>query len=736
MGELQKRMATMSQNQGGIASFGKLQAAASQTAGKLNAARGRVRELGEQMRAAANPSAQLKRQFTAANVEANKLQNKLAGQRKELGQLRTTLSAAGVDTRNFSNEQARLAQNAKLAADAAKLQAAQGRLQQAQGALDETKGKLTGAAIKSDILASAGIVMALKAPIQQAANFEQAMARVGAVTGVTGEEFDMLSAQSRQLGRDTQFTAVQSANAQEMLARAGFKTNEILGAMPGLLNMAAAEGMDLAQAADISASVLRGFGLNAETESARVSDVLAKMSAASNTSIASLGESMKMVAPVAAGLGISLEETAAMIGVMGNAGIKGTMAGNALKEALGRLSKEPKQVAKALGELGIATRDENGKLRTMPSLMKALSAKMKGMGEADQMKKLVQIFGSQAAPAMLAIMKAAIDDEQTLKKLEEAAYSSAGAAASMAARMNATAQGAMARLISANESLMIDIGNVLLPGFTAAVEGLAMFTGGVSELTQKFPIATKVLVGGVAALGAYKVAFTAGRIAWTAAKLPSQHISLLMAKMNASMVLNGQTSMWAAAKTQIMTAAQGAWNKVVGLGRGLLDVGKLAVFHAKQLAISVATKAWTAAQWLWNAAMNANPIGLIIIAVAALVAAGYWLYNNWDAVCAAVSAAWQWVWDKIKAFWNWLTGIFSWDGITAGFDTAKNLVASGWEGLKGVFSWAGEAGSAPRTPLWTFPTRLSPSFRSCRPGNGADRRGSSERQARGSAAVL
>ncbi|GHV57168.1 hypothetical protein FACS1894216_21590 [Synergistales bacterium] len=129
MGELQKRMSALSQNQNqsGIASFGKLQSAATQTAEKLNAARGRVRELGEQMRTTANPSAQLRAQFSAANKEAYNLQTKLADQRKELGQLRASLNSAGVDTKNFSNEQNRLAQSTKLAADAAKMQQAQGR---------------------------------------------------------------------------------------------------------------------------------------------------------------------------------------------------------------------------------------------------------------------------------------------------------------------------------------------------------------------------------------------------------------------------------------------------------------------------------------------------------------------------------------------------------------------------------------------------------------------------------
>ena len=713
LGELQKRASALSKTAGQVESYQKLQSVLSQSAEKLNAARGRVRELGTQMRIASEPSATLKRQFTAAHVEAHRLEAKLASQRKELGALGAKLGEAGVNTRNFAAEQARLASQSE------KIARAQQRLQNSKGALQASKNRLSWDNMKGELMASASLGLALGAPIKVAADFEQAMARVGAVSGAEGENFELLQKQARDLGRDTQFTAMQAANSQEMLARAGFQTNEILAAMPGLLNMAAAEGMDLAQGADIAASTLRGFGLQAD-QMGRVADVLAKASSASNTSIAGLGESMKYVSTVAAGLNIPLEDTTAMLGIMGNAGIKGSQAGTALREALFRLSKEPAQVEAALKKLGVASRDAQGRLRTMPSLMKALGEKMKGMGEADQMKHLSNIFGTQASAGMLALMKAA--ETGKWEELNEELRNADGAAKKIADRMNETARGAMKRLDSATQNLIIDIGNVLLPTFTGGVETLAKFAGGLSELAQRFPVVTKVIVGSVAALAAYKVAFTAGSIAWTAAKLPFQHLRVAIDSVRAKMLLSGHTSIWAAAKTKLLALAQGVWNKAMSLGRGLLNVGRLVLYHGKQLAIAVATKAWTAAQgawnlamsagrgllnvgrlvlyhgkqlaiavatkvwtaaqWLWNAAMNANPIGLIVVGIAGLVAAGYWLYQNWDSVCAGIVAAWNWLWDTIKSFWDWLSGLFSWDGLTAGFDGACALIASGWEGLK------------------------------------------------------
>jgi TP901 family phage tail tape measure protein len=398
LGDLQKRVSAISQNQSSIAAFTKLQSVVDKSGAMFNVAQQRAKQLGEQLKNTANPTRKMQEEFAQAYDAAYKLEQRLLTQRKELGQLSGSLSQAGVDTGNFASEQARLAQNTQ------KMQQAQERLQRAQGSLDASKQRISN--MKGEILASAGIVMAMKAPIQQAANFEQAMARVGAVTGVTGEDFQMLSDQSRQLGRDTQFTAVQAANSQEMLARAGFKPDEIVKSMPSLLDMAAAEDMDLATGADIMASTLRGYQL-AVDQSTRVADVLAKTSAASNTSIVGLGESMKYVAPIAADLKIPFEEAAAMIGIMGDAGIKGSQAGTALRSALLRLAKGPKQTEEALGKLGIATRDAQGNMRTMPSLMKALSEKMKGMGAADREGKLARIFGSEAVSGMVALMDAA-----------------------------------------------------------------------------------------------------------------------------------------------------------------------------------------------------------------------------------------------------------------------------------------------------------------------------------------
>ncbi|MBQ7734252.1 MAG: phage tail tape measure protein, partial [Synergistaceae bacterium] len=399
-----------------------------QSSTQLKAAKDVSKQLGSEMKQSASQTKQLQREQKTLNDNAEKLQSGIKRDTEELAKMRSELSGAGVDTKNLAQEQARLEAQSQKAA------AAQKKLADAQANYKSIKDQLSFSNIKNDLIASAGIMYSMYKPVMAAANFDEAMSGVKAVA-FTGKdrtpeeaarsqaEFAQLREQALQLGADTQFTAIQAANSQENLARAGFKTKEIMAAMPPLLNMAAAEGMDLATAADIAASTLRGFNLDAE-QTAHVADVLAQTSAASNTSIQGLGESMKYVAPVAAGLGISVEQTAAMLGIMGNAGIKGSQAGTALRAALTRLSKEPKKVADSLAELGVRAKDSQGRLRTMPSLMEELRQKLNGMGEGRQMQYLANIFGTEAAAGMLAIMRSTADG--TLSELEYANKEASG----------------------------------------------------------------------------------------------------------------------------------------------------------------------------------------------------------------------------------------------------------------------------------------------------------------------
>lgn len=409
--ELQKQYATAQEE------VRRLGGAVKQSAVDFKNAQANAKRLKSEMQNSATQTKALTNEAKNLNSQADKLQTGLNRDREALAKMRTELSGAGIDTKNLAAEQEKLAQKSQRVAEA------QTRLQNSRAALEAKRQQLSFSNIKGELMTAAGLGYSLYKPTMEAADFEQAMARVNAVAFSGGgrdkeadaEAFKALQEQARQLGRDTQYTAVQAAQSQENLARAGFSSNEIISAMPGLLSMAAAEGMDLANAADIAASTLRGFNLNAD-QSNRVADVLAQTSAASNTNIAMLGESLKMCAPSAAGLGVSIEQTAAMLGVMANNGIKGTESGTALKNVFLRLSQEPAQVEKALKKLGIASRDAQGNMRELPEIMLALHEKIKDYGKADQMKYLADIFGARAVTGAMAIMNGAVDG--SLQKLE------------------------------------------------------------------------------------------------------------------------------------------------------------------------------------------------------------------------------------------------------------------------------------------------------------------------------
>jgi len=416
MVKLQQAQGALGKNQDAIKAFQGIQGKVGETAKKFREAQENVRRLGAQMSGTAAPTDAMRNAFSKAERDAARLKDQLTQQKSKLAELGGALKTAGVNTKGLSGEQERLAK------ETAKVAAAQDRLQRSIGARDASRAALSG--MKGEILASAGIVMALTAPIKAAAGFEQAMAKIKAVSGATSEEMELLSAQARQLGRDTQFSASEAGAAQELLARAGFKTNEMLAAMPGLLNMAIADGMDLARATDVVASTLRGMGLEAD-QTQRVADVLAKTSSSANTNISELGEAMKYVAPVARAVNMPLEDLSAMLGVMADAGIKGSMSGTAMRAALIRLAKTPKQAKealealgleagdvgeemaqteKALRSMGVQVRDSAGNMRTMPDLMKELHNRMKNMGNSQQLEVMGKIFGTEAASGMLAIM--------------------------------------------------------------------------------------------------------------------------------------------------------------------------------------------------------------------------------------------------------------------------------------------------------------------------------------------
>jgi len=370
--------------------------------------------------------------------------------------------------------------NVVLGVDIKKLQ--QG-LNQASGMLKDFSAgvKQTGQTLTRTL--TVPIVGVGSAMLKTAADFERAMNQVGAVTGATGEEFNMLREQAKELGRTTKFTATQAAEGMNFLAMAGFETSQIMTAMPGVLNLASAGAMDLATASDIASNILTGFNMDAE-DMARVVDVMAKTFTSSNTNLMQLGTAMSFVAPVAAGFGVSMEETSAIIGMLSDAGIQASRAGTTLRGIMVQLGEASK-------ELGFSMNDSNGQMRPMADLLDELIAKSGGTQNA------IDMFGQRAGPGLVALLQ---QGTTKLRDFETALKDSGGTAKEIAERQMQGLSGALTEARSALEGMLISFADIgILSGAEKLVDKVTakirQFTNASDETKQNIVKLLAVLAG-------------------------------------------------------------------------------------------------------------------------------------------------------------------------------------------------------------------------------------------------
>lgn len=350
---------------------------------------------------------------------------------------------------------------------------------------------LTGA------LAALGIVAGVRGVIGVMGRFQRSMSQVQAVTGATAEGFADLTEEARRLGATTRFTATEAAAGMAFLGRAGFDTAEILGSMEANLDLAAAGMLDLARAADITSNIMSAFQISAR-ESSRVADSLAFTAASANTNVEQMGEAMKFVGPVASALGVSLEDTAAAIGILGNAGIQATLAGTSLRRVMSALIIPTKEAQRALSSLGLTAEEISPETNSLVEIIKTLDEA--GLGAAEAM----QIFGLRGGPAILALTANSAD----LEKLTEEVNNSGGAAKKMAQIMEDNLVGSSIKLKSAIEEIIQVIGEQglisTLTLVTDSLTGAARVVGKLADdngiLLNSFVAVAAVVAGGTVLL--------------------------------------------------------------------------------------------------------------------------------------------------------------------------------------------------------------------------------------------
>jgi TP901 family phage tail tape measure protein len=347
------------------------------------------------------------------------------------------------------------------------------------------------AGIKQNWLEAAGAVGTIGLPVKIAADFEQSMSRVKAIVGATDSEFKTLSQTARQLGRSSEFGSSGVAAGMFSLAQQGYKTNQIIGMMPGLLNLASAGMTELGETSAIAGNILFDFSLKAG-QMTHVADVLAKTFTSCGTNLQELGEAMANVGPLAASLNISLEQTAAFLGFLSKAGVKGAAGGAALRSMLTGLVKETGEGAQMLRQLDVEARDLDGNLRPLGDVMADLSRGLSYLGDAERLEALSAIFGARAAEKLTKVFGEGSVAE--INRFTEALKKCDGAAKEIGKVNDENFWGSVKILKSELTDIGISIGQVLLPVLRVFAEIIAFVLVPIGNFIEANNVITSTVV--------------------------------------------------------------------------------------------------------------------------------------------------------------------------------------------------------------------------------------------------
>jgi TP901 family phage tail tape measure protein len=506
---------------------------------------------------------------------------------------------------------------------------------------------------------AAAIGAGLVSSVRVAMDFEKSMSAVAAKTQAGQEDMAKLTELAKDLGRSTQFSAKEVADGMDFLAMAGFKVNDMLTAMPGLLDLAAAGNLDLASTADIVSNILGGMNMEA-TETGRVADVLAKAATSSNVSVGMLGETFKFVAPVAAQAGAGLEDVAAAAGLLGDAGIQGSEAGTGLRSVLLRLAAPPTEAAKALERLGVSTKDASGNMRPFGDILSDVDRSMKdlNLGSAEQIEIQNALFGKTAIASGAILQQAAANGELSAKTKE--LMESQGAAAAMAEIMNDNLAGAFKRLQSAIEGFQIQLVSGTNPALQSFVDFAANAINVLTDMMERFPLVT----GAVVALAAAFVALVALAPFIAAFISVIGSIKAVLAGVSLGAVVAGWVTAALPALAGLIAAFKGFGLAVLAIFTGPVGWTVLAIAAVVGMAIAFREPIMNFFSWLGGAIGN----GLNAL----------WQWGE------PIRKFWAGVWESIKGFatgyFTWLAGIVSW-GLQAVFAIVYQLLVQPWVNL-------------------------------------------------------
>lgn len=480
-----------------------------------------IRDLSRQIKNAEGDTTALTRKRDEAIRQARRLSQQYGNEQRQLQQLRSSMTRVDGVTGKLGDQQRELQRRIQQAnQEMQKQQRHLGEIARKQRLAAEASrryqrgishaGRVSGAGAAG--LATGGAALYGGARVlAPGIDYGAAMSRVQALTRLNKDDplMEGLRSQARELGSSTSFSATQAADAQGFLAMAGFDPKAIMAAMPDMLNLAKANGTDLGRTADISSNILSGFGLD-PAQMGRVGDVLTATTTRANVNLEMLGESMKYVAPQARAMGVSIEEAAAMTGLLGNVGIQGSQAGTTLRAMMTRLAAPTSSAAGALRELGVDAKDADGNLRQVPKILADVARATENMGNADRAAYLKDIFGEEPGAGMAELI--AQQGSAGIEKFVEILENAAGENARVAKTMADNIQGDLQGLSSAWEEIGITITDTnegplrdLIQNVTAITRAVGNWMKENPRLTGQLAVAAAGLATLVAAGGSLMV---------------------------------------------------------------------------------------------------------------------------------------------------------------------------------------------------------------------------------------
>lgn len=476
LADTQKAMDAVKKTQGDVTSYNKLQAAIEKNNSRLEAYQKQFDAVQKEIKETGASSSALEIKKISLEQKISEATKKIKDESEALQEVEKKLRDAGINTGNLTEEEKRLAKESA-------------ELQKAHDAAGEAATKFGDRSARSfetaaDALAAAGIVAGLKEIadgyidcVKASMEFEAGMSGVEAISGASAEEMANLTAMAKEVGATTKFTAKQASDAMGYMAMAGWDAEEMLAGIPGVMNLAAASGEDLAAVSDIVTDSMTAFGLGAD-QTQRYADVLAQTSARANTNVGLMGETFKYCAPLAGALGYSVEDVAVGIGLMANAGIKGSAAGTSIRNILTRLADPTNETAEAMEALGVSLTDDSGKMRSFDELLRGLREGFAGLNEEQAAAYASAIASQRGMSGLLAIVNSS---EEDFEKLTTEVNNCAGAAQKMADIKLDNLAGDVTILESAVDGLKITIGEEFNPELR---EGTQLVTGMVSGLND------------------------------------------------------------------------------------------------------------------------------------------------------------------------------------------------------------------------------------------------------------